>query len=256
MLKKLILIFLLLSIILIPLATTKKQSNISSKPVPKQISKRIVKKHPMRPNKPTVVNGPNGCKRVILTGAASSALTPLQTALRAHSVGRPKNISLEIDKSQRLMKLFVDGNMVKSYPVGLGKVPDGPKIRQGDRHTPEGKYYVCEKNPRSRFYLSLKISYPNISDAQRGLEDGLINQSTYQRIVNSINTRTAPPMNTRLGGNICIHSGGAGKLYKNGSSKPYMDIRDWTAGCVALEKSDIQELFNFIPVGTPVIIRA
>jgi len=49
-----------------------------------------------------------------------------------------------------------------------------------------------------------------------------------------------PPQNTKLGGEIYIHGGGAGT--------------DWTQGCVALADDDIKELFDSIPVGTTVRI--
>ena len=52
--------------------------------------------------------------------------------------------------------------------------------------------------------------------------------------------KTLPPDGTRLGGDIFIHGGGVGE--------------DWTLGCVALRNSDIDELFDVIPVGTPVKI--
>ncbi|MGH9842359.1 MAG: L,D-transpeptidase family protein, partial [Blastocatellia bacterium] len=52
--------------------------------------------------------------------------------------------------------------------------------------------------------------------------------------------------NTRLGGDIFIHGGGTGKLFGM--------IRDWTLGCVALENEEIKELFDTVPVKTPVRI--
>jgi lipoprotein-anchoring transpeptidase ErfK/SrfK len=30
--------------------------------------------------------------------------------------------------------------------------------------------------------------------------------------------------------------------------------RDWTAGCVALDDRDVEELYNALPLGTPVRI--
>lgn len=194
-------------------------------------------------------------KQVPITGECKTYLKPINELLKQCQVGPPKSLMLDIDKSSRLMRLKINGKTVKTYVIALGLNPDKKKDRRGDRATPEGKYYVCEKNPRSQFYLSLKLSYPNIEDARNGLAKGLIDQQTQQKIANAIRNRKAPPMNTKLGGNICIHSGGVGKLNWKGNP-PFVNIRDWTAGCIALGKSEITELFKLIPLGTPVIIRA
>ena len=40
----------------------------------------------------------------------------------------------------------------------------GPKRIEGDYQVPEGFYYINEFNPRSQYYLSLGLNYPNVSD--------------------------------------------------------------------------------------------
>jgi murein L,D-transpeptidase YafK len=155
-----------------------------------------------------------------------------------------------IKKGERKLYLYVsDGGkerLAKTYQIALGNNPGGAKQRQGDGATPEGDYYITHKNPRSNFYLSLGVSYPNIVDADRGLKERLITKAQRQAIVSAIRARTKPPQNTRLGGDIFIHGGGVGKLFGT--------IRDWTLGCVALENDEIKELFEKIPVKTPVKI--
>jgi murein L,D-transpeptidase YafK len=64
-------------------------------------------------------------------------------------------------KSLRALQLYSQGRLVRIYRIGLGTSPVGPKQRQGDRRTPEGMYRICLKNPRSQYYLSLQVSYPN-----------------------------------------------------------------------------------------------
>ena len=125
--------------------------------------------------------------------------------------------------------------------MGLGLSPVEDKVKEGDRRTPEGNFYVFVKNEKSAFYLSLGLSYPNIEDAERGLRDGLINRAQYNQIVQAIRGKTAPPQNTPLGGLIYIHG--------NGSQT------DWTWGCVALDDNDIRELFDAVPKGTEVVIE-
>lgn len=43
----------------------------------------------------------------------------------------------------------------------------GPKRKQGDYQVPEGFYFIDRFNPASRFYLSLGINYPNLSDKRK-----------------------------------------------------------------------------------------
>ncbi len=150
------------------------------------------------------------------------------------------NAKIIIDKEARRLFLYSDDELIKIYPISLGLDPIGDKEVQGDRRTPEGEFYVCNKNPASKYYLSLGISYPNIEDAERGLLEGLITKQEYNAIVRAIKAGRKPPWNTALGGAICIHGGGI----------PW----DWTHGCIAMRNSDIEELFRIIPVGTPVII--
>lgn len=152
-----------------------------------------------------------------------------------------KNPRIVVWKGKRRLELYSDGAVVRTYKVGLGLNPVPGKVRQGDRATPEGEFYIFTKNNKSAFYLSLGISYPNIEDAERGLRDGLISRGVHDAIVKAINRKATPPQNTALGGDIYIHG--------NGSSS------DWTWGCVALENVEMKELFEAVAVGTPVTIK-
>jgi murein L,D-transpeptidase YafK len=152
-----------------------------------------------------------------------------------------KNPRIVVMKGARQMEVYSDGSVIRVYKIGLGLNPVPDKQKQGDRATPEGEFYIFTKNPKSAFYLSLGISYPNIEDAERGLRDGLITRSQHDAIVRAIKRKATPPQNTRLGGDIYIHGNGAGS--------------DWTWGCVALENEDMRELFDAIPVGTQVTIK-
>ena len=144
-------------------------------------------------------------------------------------------------KSQRTLELYSASKLVRTYKIGLGLNPVPDKQREGDRATPEGDFYIFTKNPKSAFHLSLGISYPNIEDAERGLNAGLITRAQRDAIVKAIKRKQGPPQYTALGGLIYIHGNGASS--------------DWTWGCVALENEDIEELYQAIPVGTPVTIK-
>ena len=130
---------------------------------------------------------------------------------------------------------------MRVYRVGLGTDPVNDKVKEGDRRTPEGTFYIFTKNEHSSYYLSLGLSYPNVEEAKRGLRDGLINREQYDQILSAIKSKGTPPQHTALGGEIYIHG--------NGSKT------DWTWGCVALDDGDIRELFAAIPVKTPVVIK-
>ena len=146
-----------------------------------------------------------------------------------------------IKKAKKKLFLYSEEKLLRTYPVKLGFNPVGSKIRQGDKCTPEGSYYVCMKNPRSKYHLSLGLSYPSIEDAERGLAQKLITKGDHDRIIERISKKSIPPWDTPLGGEIFIHGGG--------------ETWDWTYGCVALRNQDIEELFKVVTVGTQVVIQ-
>ncbi len=147
--------------------------------------------------------------------------------------------SILIEKSGRRLTVLDGGQVVKRYPASLGG-KRGDKVRKGDLRTPEGVFYVCLKNPRSKYVLSLGLSYPNIKNAERGLRDGLIGRREYDKIFYAIGKGRQPPWDTKLGGEIMIHGDRRGGRY--------------TQGCIALENDAIRELYRRIPLGTKVII--
>jgi hypothetical protein len=131
---------------------------------------------------------------------------PLQLPLN-----QPKVV---VKKSQRQLLLFSGEKLVRTYRVGLGLSPIGNKVRQGDRRTPEGDFYIFTKNDKSAFYLSLGLSYPNAAATERGLRDRLINKTQYDVIMRALRAKQGPPQNTLLGGDIYI--GRAGKTSARG----------------------------------------
>lgn len=148
---------------------------------------------------------------------------------------------LIIKKKVRKIEVFDGEKLVKTYKIALGFTPVGNKEIEGDGKTPEGEFYIFTKNPNSKFYLSLGVSYPSIDDARRGLDWQIISQDEHDAIVEAINKKQTPLQKTRLGGEIYIHGGGV--------------ITDWTNGCIALKNKEIKELFDVIPVGTSVKIE-
>ncbi len=144
-------------------------------------------------------------------------------------------------KEKRRLELWGENGMIKSYKVGLGFTPKGAKSREGDGRVPEGDYYICTKNEKSKFTLFMGLSYPNADDAAKGFEAGLISESEKNSIIESNRKRKRPDWETNLGGKIGIH--GKGSSF------------DWTAGCIALEDEDICELWEYMEKGDEVIIN-
>lgn len=147
---------------------------------------------------------------------------------------------IKVYKGERKLEFWEDDVLQKHFAISLGFSPEGNKLRDGDGRTPEGGYYICTKNPKSRFTLFLGLSYPNQDDAARGLAEGLISKEEFEQIYTAIENRRRPPWETALGGKIGIHGMGTS--------------RDWTAGCVAMEDEDIKWLWDQTEIGDAVEI--
>jgi murein L,D-transpeptidase YafK len=149
--------------------------------------------------------------------------------LAQNGAGRQETVadSILIVKSARTMALLRAGKVLKTYKIVLGTSPGGPKEREGDGKTPEGEYTVDRRNARSRFHRALHISYPSPADRERARKRGV-----------------------NPGGDIMIHGlrNGFGWL---GSAHR---LRDWTQGCIAVTNAEIEEIWELVPVGTPVRI--
>ena len=132
-------------------------------------------------------------------------------------------------KSKRLLLLLKDGEIFKTYRVSLGKRPEGHKIASGDQRTPEGRYILDAKNPKSKYYLAIHISYPNELD-----------------IINAQKRGVSP------GGEIMIH----GLPPKRSNElKELNGYADWTNGCIALTNPEMEEIWQFVNAGTPIEIK-
>jgi L,D-peptidoglycan transpeptidase YkuD (ErfK/YbiS/YcfS/YnhG family) len=132
-----------------------------------------------------------------------------------------------VRKSERRMYLMHGELVLRSYRVALGLNPVGPKEQEGDSRTPEGHYMLTRRNPRSEYFLSIQVSYPNDRDLQRARRN-----------------RLTP------GGAIMIH-GLPNELRREPS---YYEQRDWTDGCIAVSDSDMLEIWLMTPPDTPIDI--
>lgn len=144
-----------------------------------------------------------------------------------------------ISKRARTLVVYDGDREILRAPVVLGKNP-GDKRHEGDLATPEGEFYICYRNPASRYHRFLGISYPNGEDAERGLRAAAISRAEYDAICAAIDRRACPPWNTALGGEIGLHG-------------PCPN-RSWTHGCIALGVSEIEELDRLLNLGDAVTI--
>lgn len=131
---------------------------------------------------------------------------------------------LRVHKAARRLEVWSAGRLVQAlHGVQLGRQPVGPKRFEGDGKTPEGRYVIDWRNPRSAYHLSLHVSYPNARDVAFARSRG----------------RSA-------GGMIMIHgqpNDAAGRM-----------PGDWTDGCIAVSNAEIEMLWDIVPNGTPVEI--
>lgn len=165
-------------------------------------------------------------------------------------IGQIPNLQIVVDKSAHILTLYSGATPLKTYRISLGDGGMGDKVKAGDHKTPEGQFYISERSvltPTDQYLGTrwMRVSYPNKEDADRGLAAGLIDQATHDRIYSAINNKQIPPQNTALGGGIGIHGGAD----NNGT-------KDWTWGCMALTNAEVNEIFDYVGVGTSLQIHS
>lgn len=132
-----------------------------------------------------------------------------------------------IEKKDRRLTLIKLEKPLKTYRIAVGRIPEGKKLEEGDKRTPEGTYVIDRRKEKSRYHRALHVSYPNSDDIAHAKERGV-----------------SP------GGDIMIHGlpngiGFIGKFHLK---------RDWTLGCIAVTNPEIEEIWRAVPDGTVVEI--
>ena len=146
-----------------------------------------------------------------------------------------------VSKMSKELTLIADNKGVGKWPCSLGEFSaNGTKKKQGDRTTPNGDYYICVRNDKSAYHLSLGLSYPDKAAADRGFESGLISKEEKDTIYSAIDRKVCPPWNTALGGAIMIHGN-----YQKGIP---------TAGCVAVSDDVMDILWPYGQLGIKVSV--
>jgi murein L,D-transpeptidase YafK len=133
-----------------------------------------------------------------------------------------------VNKARRELLLLHGDSVLRTYRIALGRNPVGPKAEEGDGKTPEGRYSIDRRNPKSSCHLSLHISYPNDSDRGRASERGV-----------------------DPGGDIMIHG------LRNGEGhigQAHLET-DWTQGCIAVTDEEMEEIWELVEDDTPIEIN-
>lgn len=128
-----------------------------------------------------------------------------------HDFDRWTSLHLLCFKEERMIEVWAtdtDGRkeMIKDFPFTGFSGALGPKLREGDGQIPEGLYRIEYLNPNSSYHLSMKVSYPNDFDREKGRQDG----------------------RERLGFDIFIHG------------------KSSTIGCIPIGDPGIEELFLMV----------
>ena len=139
-----------------------------------------------------------------------------------------------VDKSDYELKVYDDDGWYATYPVVFGSKSLDDKMIEGDRKTPEGVYKIASKRPHEKWDKMMLIDYPTKADYEK------FNQRKAKGLL---------PKNAKIGGGIGIH----GTWQRDEMAVDF--FQNWTNGCVSLKNDEIEELYNIIPVGTPVTIQ-
>ena len=159
--------------------------------------------------------------------AQGDALPQAERVMLRSTESLPAVDHVVVHKNERRLQLLHGETVVRSYKIALGLNPLGQKERSGDYRTPEGRYYLTRRNPRSDYFLSIQVSYPNETDLKRAHKN-----------------------HWQAGGSIMVHG-----LPNQLKHEPgYYEITDWTDGCIALSNADMVEVWLLTPDNVPIDI--
>lgn len=133
-----------------------------------------------------------------------------------------------INKLASTCNIYRSGKTLASFKAEFGKNWIGDKVKMGDKATPEGVYQITRKKSKSetKFYKSLLLNYPNKDDLAR---------------FEILKSNGSIPQNAKIGNLIEIHGHGGKGVH-------------WTDGCIAVTNEDMDKIFDYCKVSTPVII--
>lgn len=139
-----------------------------------------------------------------------------------------------IDKRKYELSVYDAQGWFATYPVVFGNSSLEDKKMEGDRNTPEGQFKINAKRPHAKWDRFISLDYPN--------QESLAKFSQRKQ-------RGEIPGWAKPGGSIGIHGTWPNEDFVVDKYK------NWTLGCISLKRRDVEDLYSYIPVGTPVTIR-
>ena len=153
---------------------------------------------------------------------------------KIHSDSTDNPYSIIISKSTYELKVYDDQGWYATYPVVFGSKDLSDKMYEGDKRTPNGQFKIILKKINPKWGPELLLDYPNESAIEKFNErkaKGLISQKA------------------KIGGGIAIHS------TRKSEEWTVDNYYNWTDGCISVKYSEMQDLYSYIPIGTPVTIN-
>ncbi|MCB9832423.1 MAG: L,D-transpeptidase [Planctomycetes bacterium] len=172
-----------------------------------------------------------------------------EKACREKGIALPlQDPRLVVDVGGKTLSIYEGETLIRRYDVASGRARRLGALDRDSNSTPVGEYRVVRKAVResmfSRGSRFLQIDYPNADDADRAWDLGRLDRAQYDAIITAVEAAKPPPENTPIGGNLGIQGN-------------YFSIvgDSFTDGSIALSNGDIVDLFDHIPLGTPVTIN-
>src|SRR5437870_2758734 len=115
------------------------------------------------------------------TKAAQELPPELLSLLRQKKMPKHSPILVRLFKEEAELEVWKQDTtgrfqILKTYPICRWSGDLGPKLREGDRQTPEGFYSVTPQlmNPHSNYYLAINTGYPNSFDKANSRDGSLL----------------------------------------------------------------------------------
>lgn len=153
---------------------------------------------------------------------------------RIFNSGPNGEVYLLVDKSDYELRVYDSQGWYATYPVVFGSRNQQDKYMEGDKRTPEGNFRITQKRPHDKWNRIFMIDYPN--------------QESWAKF-RQRKAKGLIPKNARIGGGIALHG-----TWPN-DNIVVDDYTNWTNGCVSLKNGDIDEINEFVKVGTKITIR-
>jgi murein L,D-transpeptidase YafK len=156
---------------------------------------------------------------------------------------------LLVDTVNLKLMVMQGSHVVHTYEgISIGR--DGVTTEKvlGDQRTPVGRFRIAWIREESGFHRFLGLDYPDRQRAWRARESRQLEEGDWHAIRRAHESGEIPPQGTPLGGQIGIHGIGEGDREIHG-------MFNWTNGCVALTNEQLDDLMQWVHIGTRVDIR-